>query len=200
MILSADRIAVERGERRVIDGLTLRAGAGEALAVTGPNGAGKSTLLRALAGLVALAEGSVSLAGWDDRPATAMHFVAHQNAIKLALTAAANVAFWVRALGDGGDPEQRVEDALDRVGLFALAETPAEFLSQGQRRRLALARLVAAPRPVWLLDEPTAGLDSASREAFAGLMAAHVAGGGIILAATHEPLGIAAGELALGRP
>lgn len=193
--LSAAGIVVDRGERRVIDGLSFAVAAGDAVAVTGPNGAGKSTLLRAVAGLLPLAGGAIRLAGVEE-PAEAMHLVAHHNALKLSLGAEANLAFWCAVLG-GGATEAGLEDALDRVGLGPIAGTPAEFLSQGQRRRLALARLLACPRPVWLLDEPTAGLDAASRAVFAEILAEHLGGGGLALAATHEDLGVRVRELAL---
>ena len=187
--LEVSGLTVDRGERRVLDGLSLSVEAGEALVVTGRNGAGKSTLLRAVAGLTAIAAGTIALTGWDGPSAAAMHLVGHSDAVKPQLTVAANAAFWSRWHGGEGDDET-VEAALEAVGLLPLLDTPAAFLSQGQRRRLALARVVAAPRPLWLLDEPTAGLDAASRAAFASLMEGHLAGGGLILAATHEPLGL----------
>lgn len=190
--LLAQAIAVERGERRVIDDLSFALGPGEAVAVTGPNGSGKSTLLRAVAGLIPLAAGAIAV-----QPAQGMHLVAHQNAIKLSLSAADNLAFWSAVLGGSAD-ERSLEEALAALGLIAFAETPAEFLSQGQRRRLALARLLAAPRRIWLLDEPTAGLDAASRENFAGILRRHVGSGGIVLAATHDLLGLPVRELRLG--
>jgi len=193
LTLSVDALCVDRGERRVLDGVSLTVAAGDALLVTGPNGAGKSTLLRAIAGLTAVASGTITLAKWGGKRLSAIHLVGHLNAIKPQLSAEENCAFWARWLAAepvGGDLEERVEDALEAVGLFGLAGSPAQFLSQGQRRRLALARLIAAPRPVWLLDEPVAGLDARSRQTFAALMARHLEGGGLILAATHDPLGL----------
>jgi len=194
-------LVVDRGERRVLDGVSFAVAAGEALVVTGPNGAGKSTLLRAVAGLSAVRGGTIRLDRWEDGLASAIHLVGHLNAIKPQLTVEENCAFWCRWLSaeDPGEAlEERVEDALAAVDLLRLAGSPAQFLSQGQRRRLSLARLVAAPRPVWLLDEPVAGLDAASRATFAATMAGHLTGGGLILAATHEPLGLEdAGELRL---
>ncbi|WP_226579472.1 heme ABC exporter ATP-binding protein CcmA [Acuticoccus sediminis] len=203
--LEVDGLDVERGGRRVLKDISLRVAGCQAMAVVGANGAGKSTLLRTVAGLIRPRSGTIRLSGVDGPPFRAMHLVAHQNAIKLPLTADQNVRFWIRTLdapdiGDWSgnaaeaagavDIDASIESALDRVGLLPLIDTPAQLFSQGQRRRLALARLVAVRRPVWLLDEPTAGLDAASRAAFAALMAEHVAGGGMILAATHEPLGI----------
>ncbi|UOM33424.1 heme ABC exporter ATP-binding protein CcmA [Acuticoccus sp. I52.16.1] len=183
-------MSVERGGRRVFTDLAFRLAEAGAMAVVGANGAGKSTLLRTVAGLIRPACGTVRLDGYDAPAATAMHLVAHQNAIKLPLGAEANVRYWMRTLGAADRDDAAVEAALDRVGLLGLIETPAQLFSQGQRRRLALARLMAVPRPLWLLDEPTAGLDAASRAAFAAMMGEHLAGGGMILAATHEPLGI----------
>jgi heme exporter protein A len=201
LTLTVDTLCVDRGERRVLDGVSLSVTGGSALLVTGPNGAGKSTLLRAIAGLTSVASGTITLANWGERRASAIHLVGHLNALKPQLSVEENCAFWCRWLateGPGEDIDARVEDALEAVGLLQLAGSPAQFLSQGQRRRLALARLVAAPRPVWLLDEPVAGLDARSKETFAALMARHCAGGGLILAATHDPLGLqGAAELRL---
>lgn len=190
---------MERGGRRVLDRIDLAVGPGEALALTGPNGVGKSTLLRAIAGLCAVRAGTIQLVGWSGAPAAAMHLVGHLDAVKPQLGVHDNLAFWGRWLDLSGRAcrPEAVEAALCALGLAALGETPAAFLSQGQRRRLALARLALVPRPMWLLDEPTAGLDAASRRRFAALMAAHLAAGGSILAATHEALEVPARELAL---
>ncbi|WP_108662615.1 heme ABC exporter ATP-binding protein CcmA [Acuticoccus kandeliae] len=195
--LIVDELRVDRGERRVLDGVSFTVDPGTARAVTGPNGVGKSTLLRAIAGLASVESGTITLQNWNEERASAIHFVGHADAVKPQLSVADNAAFWCRWLGSPGPADEidvRVEGALDRVGLLHLAETPAQFLSQGQRRRLSLARLAMAPRPLWLLDEPTAGLDSASRAAFLAMMAGHISTGGLILAATHEPLGIDAVE------
>ncbi|MCF3936039.1 heme ABC exporter ATP-binding protein CcmA [Acuticoccus sp. M5D2P5] len=188
--LQVAELCVDRGERRVLDRVSFTVAAGRACAVTGPNGVGKSTLLRAIAGLTGIESGTVTFLNWDSERAGAIHFVGHLDAVKPQFSVAENAAFWCRWLGDGSAGESVVEAALDTVGLLHLAEMPAQFLSQGQRRRLALARLRMAPRPLWLLDEPTAGLDTASRATFAAMMANHLAGGGLVLAATHEPLGI----------
>ncbi|MBJ3778727.1 heme ABC exporter ATP-binding protein CcmA [Acuticoccus mangrovi] len=198
--LKVDCLVVERGGRRVIDGLSFAADPGEAVAVTGPNGVGKSTLLRAVAGLTAVVGGCITLSQWPERRQSAMHLVGHREAIKPQHSLLDNLAFWCRFLAaeppaDG--VEATVEAALDAVGLVHLADAPAELLSQGQRRRLALARLLVAPRPLWLLDEPTAGLDTASRARLAGLLARHLDGGGLLLAATHEEIGVPTRALAL---
>lgn len=184
---------VDRGERRVLDGVSFHLPAGHALTVTGPNGAGKSTLLRAIAGHTPVAEGSVTLEGWEDDRIRALHVVAHLDAVKPQETVLSNAVFWVRWFRGlrGEAAEEAAFEGLEAVDLSHLAEVSAGFLSQGQRRRLALSRLLSAPRPIWLLDEPTAGLDTASRAAFATIMADHLAGGGLIVAATHEPIGLA---------
>lgn len=182
-----DGLSVHRGDRWVLRKLSFSVGASEALVVRGPNGTGKSTLLRTLAGLTPARAGSATFGG-DTLDASHIHFVGHLNALKSAETVAANLTFWARWYG--ADTGEAVDDALDNMGLLPLAELPAAVLSQGQQRRLALARLFLAPRPVWLLDEPTAGLDTASRESLAQAVARQRAGGGIVIAATHEPLGI----------
>jgi heme exporter protein A len=194
--LVATDLTCRRGGRTVFHGLSFAAGAGEAVQVTGPNGAGKSSLLRLVAGLVPADEGSLVLEGGDGEAAIGeqAHYCGHQDAFKPSLTVAENLAFWTSFLGGSGE----TRPALARLGLDHLADLPAGYLSAGQRRRLALTRLLTVPRPLWLLDEPTAALDAASQKLLAAIMAEHVAGGGILIAATHMPLGIAARELALG--
>ena len=155
--------------------------------LAGPNGSGKSTLLRLLAGLGRLAAGQILWSGQDalaDLPAHAARvaYVGHLDAVKPGLTVEENLRFAAR-IGGG-----RIAVALDALGLSALAELPARMLSAGQKRRLALARLVLSQAPLWLLDEPTLGLDAASVERFGAVLAAHRARGGIIVAATHLPL------------
>ena len=161
MQLVAENLVLERGGRNVVDGLSLRLEGGAALVLTGPNGSGKSTLLRSLAGYLRPASGSVRIIGaGDDRETSEVcHFVGHLDGIKTHLTAAENLAFWATYLGGSADLAARVEAALQRFALDALADIPAGYLSAGQKRRLALARLVAAERPLWLLDEPTVSLD-----------------------------------------
>jgi len=192
MRLGGTDIALERGGRRLFAGLSLEVGAGEALAVVGPNGAGKSSLLRAIAGLLPLAEGSLMLHGGDAEASIGeqAHFVGHADALKGALTAGENLAFWAGVLG--GDPRRPAWlAALGRLGLAHVADFPVRALSAGQKRRVALARLLVARRPLWLLDEPTAALDAAAQAMFAGVMRAHLESGGMIVAATHAPLGLA---------
>jgi heme exporter protein A len=197
MRLEAVGLACVRGGREVFAGVGFAVAGGEALLVTGRNGAGKSSLLRTIAGLVRLAAGRLTLTGGDaDRPlAEQFHYLGHQDALKPSLTVAENLDFWSRYLGGTGSGA----DALAAVGLDAVAGLPAGYLSAGQRRRLSIARLVAVKRPVWLLDEPTSALDRAAQERLAELMRSHVAGGGLIVAAAHGPIGLdGAKELRLG--
>jgi heme exporter protein A len=195
--LSASGLSCVRGSRSIFHGINLELSAGQAIALVGPNGSGKSSLLRLIAGLLRPAAGRIDLTGGsaEQTPAEQAHYLAHLDALKPSLTVAENLEFWVSYLG--GDVA-RVSAALGSVGLGALADLPAAYLSAGQRRRLSLARLVAVPRPLWLLDEPTSALDAAGQERLADLMRQHLAGGGLIVAATHGPLGIEAREIRLG--
>ena len=197
MRLSGRGLRCVRGGREVFAGLDFDAEGGEALAVVGPNGAGKTSLLRLIAGLLATEGGSVELSGGDAEltlPEQA-HYLGHRDAMKPALTVTENLTFWAEFFGGTpGDPAE----AIAAVGLSHAAELPAGFLSAGQRRRLSIARLLAVHRPIWLLDEPTSALDLASQRVFAGLMTAHLGRGGMIIAATHAPLGIDARELRIG--
>ena len=194
LLLHADNLAVERGTRTVIAGLSFTAKAGEALLVVGPNGAGKTTLIRTLAGFIAPSAGTITLKddAADRDIATLCHYVGHLTGVKANLTAAENLAFWAAYLGgdDSRAIADRVDTALSHFGLSALADFPAGLLSAGQKRRLGLARLGIAKRPIWLLDEPTASLDAASTERLAHLIQQHLTGGGLVIAATHLPLGL----------
>lgn len=196
--LEASGLVCARGGREVFSGIGFAIGGGEALQVTGANGAGKSSLLRMIAGLVRLAGGRLKFDGGDpERPIPEQaHYLGHQDALKSALSVRENLAFWASFLG--GDTAKG-EAALSAVGLDGLARLPASYLSAGQRRRLSLARLIAVERPIWLLDEPTSALDSDGQAVLAGLMRRHLSGGGLILAATHGPIGLdGARELRLG--
>jgi heme exporter protein A len=189
-----------RGGREIFAGLDFELRAGEGLLVTGPNGAGKSSLLRLVAGLLRPASGRVALEGAEpDRTLPELaHYLGHLDPLKPSLTVAENLGFWTAFLGDGTG---RAAYALATAGLAELAALPAAYLSAGQRRRLSIARLLAVKRPLWLLDEPTSTLDIAGQASFAALMRAHQADGGLILAATHVPLGLdSARELRLGPP
>ncbi len=198
LILHAHDLALARGGRRLAQGLSFTVKGGEALLVTGPNGAGKSTLLRVLAGLLAPASGALSLEGAGvETPGLAAHYLGHAEALKGALTPRENLEFWSAMLkiGDLGlDPQS----ALERVAMNHAPDIPVSYLSAGQRRRVAIARLLVAPRPLWLLDEPTTALDAASQLRLAALMKDHLAAGGLIVAATHGDLGLPARELRLG--
>ena len=189
MRLSATDLRCQRGGRDVFTALSFSVGAGGALAVTGANGAGKSSLLRLLAGLLPPAGGRVEFAGGEAELTLGeqAHYLGHQDALKPSLSVGENLLFWARYLG--GD-EARTADALGRMGLGNAAHFPAAYLSAGQRRRLALARLLVVRRPVWLLDEPQAALDAAGSAALVALLREHLAGGGVIVAATHGPLGL----------
>ena len=195
--LSAAGLGCVRGQRGVFHDVDFELSAGEAMALTGPNGAGKSSLLRLIAGLLRASAGRIGLEGGAAELTIAeqAHYQGHLDALKPALTVAENLAFWIHYLGSAGAPGA----ALGAVGIASLADLPAAYLSAGQRRRLSLARLVAVPRPIWLLDEPTSALDAAAQAQLTELMRQHLAGGGIIVAATHGPLGIDAKELRLGK-
>ena len=200
MPLVVESLSLRRGERLVLERISFRADEGEAVRLTGPNGAGKTTLLRALAGLLAPVEGAIRLDGTaaeaDAAVAESCHFVGHLNGVKPSLTVIENVVFWARYLG--GAPAE-AGSALERFGLGDLTHVPAAYLSAGQRRRLGLARLLVVARPVWLLDEPAVSLDTASQRLLASAVDGHLAGGGIVVAATHQPLGFARErELRLG--
>jgi heme exporter protein A len=196
MRLTASDLACTRGGREVFAGLGFAVGAGAALLVTGPNGAGKSSLLRLIAGLLRPTTGALALEDGDPELTIAeqAHYLGHQDALKPALTVGENLAFWAQFLGGGA----AAAPALEAVGLAGIAHLPAAYLSAGQRRRLSVARLIAVKRPLWLLDEPTAALDAAAQRMLANLMASHLAGGGLIIAATHGPIGLEGAELRLG--
>jgi heme exporter protein A len=196
LFLHADNLTVERGARPVISALSFTANAGEALLLVGPNGAGKTTLIRTIAGFIRPSGGHVALKGdSEDRDvAQCCHYVGHLTGVKANLTVTQNLAFWGAYLADGPSDRDgladRVEAALETFGLSRLADFPAGLLSAGQKRRLGLARLCVAARPIWLLDEPTVSLDTASTELLSRLIQTHTAGGGIVIAATHLPLGL----------
>ena len=197
MRLSGRGVTCVRGGRVVFAGLHFEAAAGEVLAVTGANGSGKTSLLRMIAGLLIPAEGVVALEGGEAELTLSeqAHYLGHRDALKPALSVTENLTFWRGFLG--GETHD-AGPSLAAVGLDHAANLPAAYLSAGQRRRLSLARLLVVRRPVWLLDEPTAALDAAGQELFAGLMRDHIARGGLIVAATHGPLGIETRELPIG--
>jgi len=181
--IRVEALALARGGRVLFEGLSFAAPAGAFVEVRGGNGAGKTSLLRALAGFLKPKSGAIRFDHVDE-PALALHYVGHLNGLKGGASVAAHIRYWT-GLFDGA----AADTALQRLGLAAQAELPARALSQGQARRLALARLLVAPRPIWLLDEPATALDGAGRATLAALIEAHVADGGVALAAVHEPLG-----------
>jgi len=198
MLLEAENLAAERGGELVFSDISFSLRAGDGLVVTGPNGVGKSTLLRAVGGLLPLVAGRLHFEGDVESPeaGAACHYVGHQNAMKTALTVEENLRFW---RDFSGSPHLEIAESLEMVRLGDIGHLPFGYLSTGQRRRAAIARLLVSYRPVWLLDEPTAGLDRASEAQFAELMRAHLDDGGMILAATHHPLGLEeAKELRMG--
>ncbi|MEJ0022364.1 MAG: heme ABC exporter ATP-binding protein CcmA [Alphaproteobacteria bacterium] len=187
--LSVEDMAVARGGRRIFERVAFNAGPGDYVEITGPNGAGKTSLLRVLAGLLRPLEGRVAMSSnfgpiSADEHGLCMHLVGHRDGLKGPLSVADHVAFWA-GLYEGSDEVA----VLDRVGLTRLADRLARTLSAGQARRLALSRLLIAPRPVWLLDEPAAALDIAGRAWLLGLVSDHLASGGIVVAAVHDPIG-----------
>ena len=191
MRMNAVGIQLERGGRQLFSGLNFQVNAGEALLVVGPNGAGKSSLLRAIAGFLSLGAGAFKLEGGDPELSLCeqTHYLGHADGLKGALTAGENLSFWAGVLGGETGRESWLR-ALTRLRLTHVADFPVRALSAGQKRRVALARLAVAPRPIWLLDEPTTALDVAAQGLFAELMREHLAGGGLIVAATHAPLGL----------
>jgi heme exporter protein A len=189
-------LAVSRGGRTLFSGLELSLAAGEACALTGPNGAGKTSLLRAVAGLIAPDAGTIGFGGADPVEARGrgLHLLGHLDALKPARGAGEELAFWSRWCGADAAGLALAVETLDLARLLPLE---VRRLSAGQRRRLALTRLIAAPRPLWLLDEPLSPLDAGWRSRFGEMMTRHLAGGGMILAAVHDPLPIPARSLEL---
>ena len=188
MRLEAEGLAARRGGDMIFEGIGFALSAGEGMVVTGPNGAGKSTLLRVLAGFIRPAAGVARMVDVGESSAEIFahaHFLSPLNAMKPALTVRENLGFW-RAFGE--DRWLAPDQALDRVDLGHVIDVPYSDLSTGQRRRVAIARLFLNRRPLWLLDEPTSGLDANAEAAFAGIVADHMASGGIAIAATHLPI------------
>jgi len=179
-----------RGERLVFQGLNFSIDAGDALVLIGPNGSGKSSLLRVMAGLLKPATGHLAWNGAsvNDDPEEhrgRLHYVGHHDAIKPVLSVEENLHFWAGLHAGGNSANLAVEKALEILSIPHLAEIPGRFLSAGQKRRANLARIFAAPAPVWLLDEPTTALDKASIANLEEAMAEHRAGGGMIILSTH---------------
>ena len=189
--LTAENLACARGDKKLFDGLNFRVTAGQALAVEGANGAGKTSLLRMIAGFLAPAAGRIlvkAAAGESDdaeERGKSVGWLGHQDGLKPQLSVREQLDFFASLYGNKADSA-----VLEQVGLARQADLPCRYLSAGQKRRLGLARLLASKRPLWLLDEPFAALDASGQQLIAHLMARHCGAGGIIIAATHEPLGL----------
>lgn len=194
MRLMAEGLSAKRGEDLIFNDISFILDASEALVVTGPNGSGKSTLLRVLAGLLRPESGHLKLENGPPEiahPSELSHYLGHRNAMKRELTVAENLSFWRDFMGDSpGARGATLTEAVEAVGLPDIAHLPFGYLSAGQQRRMAMAKLVIAYRPIWILDEPTAALDAGADRLFADLVKAHLGKGGIVIAATHQPLGL----------
>jgi heme exporter protein A len=189
-----------RAQRVLFRDLNFTVAAGQTLAIEGPNGSGQTSLLRMVAGFIAPAAGTIKLALGEeiseaDELGKRSGWLGHQDAAKPQLTPLEVLRFFSELYGDAAD----IAAALAAAGLERCASLPCQYLSAGQKKRLALARLQIGRRPLWLLDEPLASLDSQGKKFAADLIADHCASGGIVLAATHEPLGLACSRLVLGR-
>jgi len=198
--LSGDKLALTRGGHLLFRDLSFEISAGETLSVEGPNGAGKTSLLRSIAGFLELRAGTLTLhtaAGVTvcdpEERAQFIVWLGHQDGIKPQLTPAENLSFFARYYGHGD-----MEQAIDRLGLHRVRDLPVQYLSAGQKKRVSFARLTLIGRPLWLLDEPLSSLDAAGRTLAAELIAQHCEGGGTVIAATHEPLGVPCRHLQLG--
>jgi len=189
--LTAENLACARGDKRLFDGLNFRVMAGQALAVEGANGAGKTSLLRVIAGFLAPVAGRliVKAEGRENDDAEergkVIGWLGHQDGLKPQLSVREQLDFFANLYGKRTD-----SGVLEQVGLARQADLPCRYLSAGQKRRLGLARLLASKRPLWLLDEPFAALDASGQQLVGQLMARHCGAGGLIIAATHEPLGL----------
>lgn len=207
MRLIASGLACVRGERELFSGVNFSLSAGQLLLLQGANGSGKSSFLRLIAGLLPAAAGTLQIDDAppaDDWPELRRHlnYIGHLDPVKSALSASENLSFWMGLGGVNLHYDRRdgisggitgasgAEQALEALGIAGLADIPARFLSSGQRRRLNLARLAAIPRPLWLLDEPTVGLDDSASRLLIRLMESHLDGGGLIIAASHVDLGV----------
>ncbi|MBV9550130.1 MAG: heme ABC exporter ATP-binding protein CcmA [Alphaproteobacteria bacterium] len=198
--LTAEKLTVQRGSRRLVENLSFTVKAGQALSLEGANGAGKTSLLRLIAGLLPAGAGSVTLHEGDteisepEERGKYVGWLGHHDALKASFTVSEQLAFFSKLYGREGDEIA----LLGQVGLSRQAELPCRYLSAGQRRRLALARLLASRRPLWLLDEPFAALDTVGKALVARLIALHCGEGGLVIAATHESLGLSNETLRLG--
>jgi heme exporter protein A len=198
--LIVDKLTGIRGQRVLFRELSFRVGAGQVLSLEGANGAGKTSLLRMIAGFLTPAAGTIALASADlvvdeaEERARRIGWLGHHDAAKLQLSPREVLTFFARLYGGDGD----IAAALEAIGLTRVADLPCQYLSAGQKKRLALARLKLSGRPLWLLDEPLASLDAEGKKRAGEIIAAHALYGGIAIAATHEPLGIESVRLVLG--
>lgn len=191
MQLELSNVSVDRGHRTIVSDISIQIAAGHALTLKGPNGVGKTTLIRAIAGFLKPSAGTIELSGTanDSTVPENAHYIGHLNALKTGLTVWENLMFWSTFYGSS-ESEVSCDNAVNRLDLGDLTEIPAGYLSAGQKRRLALARLLSAHRQVWLLDEPTVSLDAHSTSKLASIVDEHLTQGGIVVSATHIPLGI----------
>lgn len=195
--LKAEGLAVGRGDAALLSDLSFSVAGGHGLLLRGPNGAGKSTLLLTLAGLLPTLAGAVAIEGHDPEDGPALHHCGHRNAVRARLSVLETLSFWAAINGATG---LQPHEALERVGLARAARLDAGYLSAGQQRRLALARLLVSSRPLWLLDEPTAALDVDGHTLLAALLAEHLGQGGLAIIATHDEIGLdGLDTLTLGR-
>lgn len=196
--LAIENLTLARGGRLLLRDLSFRVEAGQALSLEGANGVGKTSLLRAIAGLLRPTSGSIRIGEASDAEDRGgmIGWWGHSDGVKAQLSCRENLSFWAKLHGVVDD----VDLLLDGVGLSRFTTLAAGYLSAGQKKRLALARLKLCNRPVWLLDEPMSALDAEGRSLAASVMAGHCSGGGIIVAATHQPLGLDSRTLTLGAP
>ncbi len=199
MRLQAENLSAKRGEDLLFRNIGFTLENGDALVLTGRNGSGKSTLLRVVAGLIRPERGNItfqSQTGESHPVREASHYLGHRNGMKAELSVSENLGFWKEFLGDfEGGRGMSIDDAAEVIGLSGITHLPYGYLSAGQQRRFAIARLLVAYRPVWIVDEPTAALDAKAEAMFSHLIRSHLSAGGMVLAATHQPLGLESAKL-----
>lgn len=193
--LSIENVTAIRGERVLFRDLSFRVEAGRVLCIEGANGVGKTSLLRMIAGFLSLVAGTIRVGDIEDAEARGKQigWLGHHDAVKPQMSVRETLSFFAQLYRS----ESNVEEAMEAIGLSRLADLPGQYLSAGQKKRVALTRLMLCGRPLWLMDEPLASLDVVGKKIAADLVAAHCAGGGIAIVATHEPLGIDCERLVL---